>query len=46
MNAKAPTMVGGNDEPGFKIDLHIEDLNNALGCVHTAGSPLPMTAAV
>ena len=36
----------GNDKPGFKIDLHIKDLNNALDCAHTVGSPLPMTAAV
>ena len=46
MNAKAPMMIEGNDKPGFKIDLHIKDLNNALACAHTVGSPLPMTAAV
>ena len=46
MNAKAPMMIAGNDKPGFKIDLHIKDLNNALDCAHTVGSPLPMTAAV
>ena len=39
-------MIVGNDKPGFKIDLHIKDLNNALDCAHTVGSPLPMTAAV
>ena len=41
-----PMMIAGNDKPGFKIDLHIKDLNNALDCAHTVGSPLPMTAAV
>lgn len=46
MNAKAPMMIEGNDKPGFKIDLHIKDLNNALDCAHTVGSSLPMTAAV
>ena len=46
MNAKSPMMMEGNDKPGFKIDLHIKDLNNALDCAHTVGSPLPMTAAV
>lgn len=46
MNAKAPMMIAGNDKPGFKIDLHIKDLNNALDCAHTVGSPVPMTAAV
>ncbi len=46
MNAKAPMMIVGNDKPGFKIDLHIKDLNNALDCAHTVGAPVPMTAAV
>lgn len=46
MNAKAPMMMEGNDKPGFKIDLHIKDLNNALTCAHAVGSPVPMTAAV
>lgn len=46
MNAKAPMMIAGNDKPGFKIDLHIKDLNNALDCAHTVGAPLPMTANV
>ena len=46
MNAKAPMMVSGNDKPGFKIDLHIKDLNNALDCAHTVGAPVPMTAQV
>ena len=46
MNAKAPMMIAGNDKPGFKIDLHIKDLNNALDCAHTVGAPVPMTASV
>ncbi len=46
MNAKAPMMIEGNDKPGFKIDLHIKDLNNALDCAHTVGAPVPMTAQV
>ncbi|MBQ6987007.1 MAG: 2-hydroxy-3-oxopropionate reductase [Oscillibacter sp.] len=46
MNAKAPMMMVGNDKPGFKIDLHIKDLNNALDCAHSVGSPVPMTAQV
>lgn len=41
MDAKAPMMIAGNDKPGFKIDLHIKDLNNALDCAHTVGAPLP-----
>ncbi|WP_217958367.1 2-hydroxy-3-oxopropionate reductase [Acutalibacter muris] len=46
MNAKGPMMIEGNDAPGFKIDLHIKDLNNALDCAHTVGAPVPMTAQV
>jgi len=46
MNAKAPMMIEGNDKPGFKIDLHIKDLNNALDCAHSVGAPVPMTAEV
>ena len=46
MDAKAPMMIAGNDKPGFKIDLHIKDLNNALDCAHAVGAPVPMTAAV
>lgn len=46
MNAKAPMMIEGNDKPGFKVDLHIKDLNNALDCAHTVGAPVPMTAEV
>jgi 2-hydroxy-3-oxopropionate reductase len=44
MNAKVPMMMAGNDEPGFRIDLHIKDLNNALDCAHAVGAPVPMSA--
>ena len=44
MEAKAPMMLSGNDRPGFRIDLHIKDLNNALDCAHAVGAPVPMTA--
>ncbi len=46
LDAKGSMMIAGNDKPGFKIDLHIKDLNNALDCAHTVGAPVPMTAAV
>ncbi|HEY8344152.1 MAG TPA: 2-hydroxy-3-oxopropionate reductase [Bacillota bacterium] len=46
MNAKVPMILERNYKPGFKIDLHIKDLNNALEAGHTVGSPLPLTAAV
>lgn len=44
MNAKVPMITAGNFNPGFKIDLHIKDLNNALETGHGVGAPLPMTA--
>ena len=43
MNAKAPMMMDGNFKPGFKIDLHIKDLNNAIETGHAIGAPLPLT---
>lgn len=46
MNAKAPMMLAGNFMPGFRIDLHIKDLNNALETGHGVGSPLPLTSMV
>ena len=46
LNAKAPMMLKGSFKPGFKIDLHIKDLNNALETGHNVGSPLPLTAMV
>ena len=46
LDAKGTMMLDGNDYPGFKIDLHIKDLNNALDCAHTVGAPVPMTADV
>lgn len=46
MNAKTPVMLEGNAKPGFKIDLHIKDLNNALDCAHSVGALVPMTASV
>lgn len=44
MNAKIPMITEGNFNPGFKIDLHIKDLQNALETGHSIGAPLPFTA--
>ena len=44
MNAKGPMMIENNTKPGFKIDLHIKDLNNAIETGHSVGSPLPLTS--
>jgi 2-hydroxy-3-oxopropionate reductase len=44
MDAKAPMMLEGNFKPGFRIELHIKDLNNALNAAHAVNSPAPLTA--
>ena len=46
MDAKAPMMMeaGRQLNPGFRIDLHIKDLNNALGASHAINCPAPLTA--
>lgn len=46
MNAKAPMMLAGNFKPGFKIDLHIKDLVNALDTGYLTGAPLLLTGTV
>lgn len=46
MNAKAPMMIEGNFKPGFRVDLHIKDLGNALDTAHKVGAPVPLTAMV
>jgi len=46
MNAKVPMIIERNFNPGFKIDLHIKDLKNALETGHEVGSPLLLTANV
>lgn len=46
MNAKVPMMLANNTKPGFKIDLHIKDLTNAMETAHSVGSPVPITAQV
>ena len=39
-------MMAGDFKPGFRIDLHIKDLNNALDTGHGLGAPLLLTAQV
>lgn len=46
MEAKVPMMLAGDTKPGFRIDLHIKDLKNALEAGHEAGMGLPFTAQV
>ncbi|MDF2928584.1 2-hydroxy-3-oxopropionate reductase [Anaerospora sp.] len=46
LDAKAPLVMDRKFDPGFRINLHIKDLNNALETSHEIGVPLPLTAAV
>jgi 2-hydroxy-3-oxopropionate reductase len=46
MNAKVPMILDGNFKPGFRIELHIKDLQNALDTAHSLGVPVPLTAEV
>ena len=46
LDAKAPLVLERSFQPGFRIKLHIKDLNNVLETSHAVGVPLPLTAAV
>ena len=46
MNAKAPMMMDQNFKPGFRVNLHIKDLNNVLDAAKSVDSPVPLTSQV
>lgn len=46
LDAKAPMVLKGNFNPGFRIELHIKDLANALDTAHELGVPLPLSSEV
>lgn len=46
LNAKAPMVLDGNYKPGFRMELHIKDLQNALDTAHEVGAPIPLTSQV
>ncbi|MGE5257478.1 MAG: 2-hydroxy-3-oxopropionate reductase [Hyphomicrobiales bacterium] len=46
LDAKAPMVLNGNFKPGFRIELHIKDLANAIDTGHDVGVPLPLTSQV
>ena len=43
LEAKAPMVLKRNFQPGFKIDLHIKDLKNAMDTAAAVGSPTVFT---
>lgn len=46
LDAKAPMVLDRNFKPGFRIDLHIKDLANALDTSRGVGANLPLTSTV
>lgn len=46
LDAKAPLVLAGNFKPGFRIDLHIKDLQNALDTASSIGTPTPVSNSI
>ena len=46
LEAKVPKVLAGNFQPGFRIELHIKDLTNALNTAHELGVPIPLSSQV
>ena len=46
LNAKAGKMIAGDWKPGFRLELHLKDLDNALAAAGGSASPIPFTTIV
>ena len=46
LDAKMPLALQGNFKPGFRIELHIKDMANALDTAHELGVPVPLSSVV
>lgn len=46
LDAKMPMVLDGNFKPGFRIELHVKDLLNALDTAHELGVPVPLASQV
>ena len=46
LDAKVPLALKGNFKPGFRIELHIKDMMNALETAHEVGVPVPLSSQV
>lgn len=44
MDAKSPMILNRDFDPGFRIELHIQDLQNALDTSHMINAGIPLTA--
>jgi 2-hydroxy-3-oxopropionate reductase len=45
MDAKAPKMLNRDFSPGFRIELHIKDLANALNAANMVQASVPLTSS-
>ena len=43
---KAPRMLNGEYDPGFKIKLHVKDLNNVLKTTRELNTSMPLTSQI
>lgn len=46
LDAKMPLVLKGNFKPGFRIELHIKDMMNALETAHELAVPIPLTSSI
>jgi len=46
LEAKMPPALKGNFKPGFRIELHIKDMANALDTAHELGVPVPLSSVI
>jgi len=45
LDAKVPMMLAHDFAPGFRIDLHVKDLDNALSLAEEVSAPVPLGTA-
>lgn len=46
MNAKVPMILQRNFQPGFRMELHIKDLKNAVSAAEATGVEIPLTREI
>lgn len=46
LDAKMPMVLDGNFKPGFRIELHVKDLMNAVDTAKELGTPVVLTSQV
>jgi 2-hydroxy-3-oxopropionate reductase len=46
LDAKMPLILKGSFQPGFRIELHIKDMANALDTARELGVPVPLSSVV